>query len=304
MKTRLISLVLLIICFSCGTNNTPLSEAQKEKIIGEVKEIVHTVFKGAEEANFDMVVDTWYDYPDFVYMCNGKTYTYKETMDEMKQFLSVLLNQKCTIVDEKYAVLDNSTVLGTINTTWLMNYKDGHSILQDPWAVQFTFRKIEGRWRVIYHVESGFEKIVKASERPKELNQIELMKQFAGIWKSEKNDTINIIEDNLYGDGHEVFLKTETKGKVIFEGKTLIGYDKMKDILIESELDHNKPDVWLWALRFISTDKFESMSLEDFSHPENLSEKMTYELKSPDLMINTYIKDKKVVSVETYKRVK
>ena len=146
--------------------------------------------------------------------------------------------------------------------------------------------------------------VLKAQKTQAQLNQVELMKQFAGTWKDEKNDTINIIEDNLYGDGHEVYLKTETKGKIIWEGKTLIGYDKKNDILIESELDHDNPNIWLWALRFISTNKFESMSLEDFLHPENLSEKMIYELKSYDLMINTYIKNNKVISIDTYKRVK
>ena len=58
MKTRLIFLVLLIVCFSCGTNNKPVSDAQKEKIKGEVKEVVNTIFKGAEEANSDMVLET------------------------------------------------------------------------------------------------------------------------------------------------------------------------------------------------------------------------------------------------------
>jgi hypothetical protein len=165
MKTKPIFLLLLIVSFSCGTNNKPVSDAEKEKIKGEVKEIVHTIFKGAEEANFDMVIESWHDSPDFVYMCNGKTYNYKECMDVMKQFLDVLLNQKCTIVDEKYAVLDNSTVLGTINTKWLMNFKDGHSVLQDPWAVLFAFKKIDNRWRVIYHVESGIEQNVVGNER-------------------------------------------------------------------------------------------------------------------------------------------
>ena len=37
MKTKLIFLVMLIACISCGTNNKPVSDAQKEKIIGEVK---------------------------------------------------------------------------------------------------------------------------------------------------------------------------------------------------------------------------------------------------------------------------
>ena len=48
MKTRLIFLVLLIVCFSCGTNNKPVSDAQKEKIKGEVKEVVNTFFKGVK----------------------------------------------------------------------------------------------------------------------------------------------------------------------------------------------------------------------------------------------------------------
>jgi outer membrane protein assembly factor BamB len=39
MKTRLILLVLLIICISCGTNNKPVSDAQNERIIGEVTKI-------------------------------------------------------------------------------------------------------------------------------------------------------------------------------------------------------------------------------------------------------------------------
>jgi len=57
MKTRLIFLVLFIVCFSCGTNNKPVSDAQKEKIKGEVKEVVNTFIKGCEELNFDMLLN-------------------------------------------------------------------------------------------------------------------------------------------------------------------------------------------------------------------------------------------------------
>ena len=60
MKTRLIFLVMLIACFSCGTNNKPVSDAQKEKIKGEVKEVVNTFIKGCEEANSDMVLGTYF----------------------------------------------------------------------------------------------------------------------------------------------------------------------------------------------------------------------------------------------------
>ena len=73
----------------------------------------------------------------------------------LKLDFNTRLNQKCTIVNEKYAVLDNSTVLYTMNCKWLTNYRDGHSILVDPEVTQVLFRKIKNSWRVINIVESG-----------------------------------------------------------------------------------------------------------------------------------------------------
>jgi hypothetical protein len=145
---------------------------------------------------------------------------------------------------------------------------------------------------------------VKAQKTQTKLNQVELMKQFTGIWKSEKHDTAYIIDDKLYGDGHEVYLRTETKGKIIWEAKTLMGYNKKNDMLIESLLEHNSPNISLSSIRFLSTNKFEEISLEEISNPEKASEKDIYELKSHDLMINTYMKNNKIVSVDTFKRVK
>ena len=43
----------------------------------------------------------------------------------------------------------------------LMNYKDGHSILADPEVMQFIFKKINNKWKVIYGVDSYVEKTVK-----------------------------------------------------------------------------------------------------------------------------------------------
>ena len=59
---------MLIVSVSCGTNNKPLSDAQKEKIKGEVKEVVNTFFKSCEEVNFDMAAEPFFDSPDFVYI--------------------------------------------------------------------------------------------------------------------------------------------------------------------------------------------------------------------------------------------
>jgi hypothetical protein len=145
---------------------------------------------------------------------------------------------------------------------------------------------------------------LQAQTTQTKLNQVELMKQFTGTWKSETNDTTYIIEDKLYGDGHEVYMKNETKGKIIWEQKSLIGYDKKNDMLIEAMIELNSPNITLFSIRFSSTNKYEEILLEDIPNHEKATEKDFFELKFPDLFIDTYMKNNKIVSVDTFKRIK
>ncbi len=205
MKTQPVLLLLLVVCFSCGTNNKPLSDSQKEKVISEVKPVASEIIKGAQEVNFDLIDSLTYDSPDYTYINGGKVYSYKEIIDGFKPLFATLSNQKATIASEKYAVLDKSTVLYTVAASWEMNFKDGHSVLQEPWVTQFLFKKIDGKWKVVSTIESGYERVGKVSKEPKELNQAELAKQFLGNWKCEFNDTIMVFDQKPYGKtGQEV----------------------------------------------------------------------------------------------------
>lgn len=305
MKTRLVFLLLLIICFSCGTNNKPVSDAQKEKIKGEVKEVVNTFIKGCEEANSDMLLGIYLDSPDFVYTYNGNSFGYKQIEIGMKPVFSTLLNQKLTIVDEKYAVLDNFTVLYTTNCKCLMNYKDGHSILQNPWIVQLLIKKIDNKWKVISGAESGIEKSVKNSETSKELNQVEFMQQFLGTWKAEYGkDTILIFNVRPFGNGSERDWTLSTKGKIINSAKVLYGYDSKSDKLIAVTLTKSSPELDLWAWWATSKNTSEGVPLKDITNPENAVSKMKTESKSPDSFIMTNLVNNKVVGTYTWIRVK
>jgi hypothetical protein len=304
MKTRFILLVLLIVCISCGTNNKPVSDAQKEKIQGEVKEVVNTIFKGAEEANFEMATEPWLDSPDFVLINNGMTLSYKEVVDAFKPLFGTLLNQKVTIVDEEYAVLDKSTVLYTTNCKSLMNFKDGHSTLADPEVMQFMFKKINNRWKVIYAVDSYVEKTVKYKEPSKELNQVELMKQFLGSWKCDwAKDTTAFYEGKQYGTGLDCFFKFITKGKIVMEGKQLRGYDRNIDKFIFSGIMKGT-DINVFAGWFISKNKYQFIPYNDISTPEMASWKIDGEFKTPNLIVETTIINNKPVKTDTWTRVK
>jgi hypothetical protein len=215
MKKGFVFMVLLIVCFSCGINNKPVSDAQKEKIKGEVKEVMSTIIKGVEETNFDMFTGNFYDSPDFVFLYNGNPFNYQQFADLANSILSTLINAKCTIVDEKYMVIDNSSVLYTGNTKWQMNYKDGHAILDDPWALQYIFMKVDNKWKVISANESGIEKSIP-NETVKGLNQVELMGQLKGVWQANVGkDTVEIWDCQPYGKSFTADVHQTIKGQKV-----------------------------------------------------------------------------------------
>jgi hypothetical protein len=303
MKTKLIFLVMLIVSFACGTNNKPLSDAQKEKIKGEVKEVVNTFYKGCEEVNFDMVIGTFLDSPDFIFLTNGSTYSYKEVM-AMRPNYNEYLNQKCeSMLDEKYTVVDNSTVLYTAKSKWVANYKDGHSSLADPDAILFIFKKIDSKWKVIYYVDSYVNKNVP-SKTSKELNQVDLMKQFLGTWKCDiAKDTTAFYEGKSYGTGLDCYFKFITKAKVVMEGKQLRGYDKNIDKFIFSGMMKGT-DLNFFAGWFISKNKYIYVPYSDISNPEKASWKIEGEFKLPDIIFETSFINNKTAKTSTWTRVK
>jgi hypothetical protein len=304
MKTRLIFLVLLIVCISCGTNNKPVSDAKKEKIKGEVKEVANAMFKGCEEANFDMAVESFLDSPDFVYIYNGVSLNYKGVVDGIKPLFSALINQKVTITDEKYVFLDKSTVIYTTNCKFLENYKDGHAIISDPMVVQVTFKKIDNKWKAINGVESSIRQNVKNSGSLEGLTQVELSKFFLGTWQCEiAKDTFQVCTYKLFGTGMDANIKIVTKGKTVQEGRLLYGYDKKSDKFIQSILMHGS-DIDVLAFWFTSKNTGEGVHLKDISNPDDANLKMKFEIKSPDLWVVILIENNKTIASSTYTRVK
>src|ERR1035437_9685563 len=227
MKTRLIFLVMLIVCISCGTNNKPVSDAQKEKIKGEVKEVVNTFYKGCEEVNMDMVLGTCINSPEFAYINNGYVFSYKDCAEVFKPVFASMSNQKITIVDEKFTFPDNSTVFYSNHCKSLTNYKDGHAILQDPTVMLFIFKKIDNSWKIIYGVESYIEKSVN-SESAKGLNQAKLLMNWVGNFEAPAGkDTTEFVQFKSLQENKvlSLYAKVITIGKTLFEETGFWGYD-------------------------------------------------------------------------------
>jgi hypothetical protein len=130
------------------------------------------------------------------------------------------------------------------------------------------------------------------------------MKQILGTWKGEiAKDTIYIAEQKLYGTGLEGTIKTVTKGKTIMEGKAIIGYDKKSDKFIETDLIKGS-DIMTFGIWFTSKNICIEIPYEYLSNPENAPITWQYEFKSPDLMVWSYIENKKTTKSITFHREK
>jgi hypothetical protein len=303
MKAKLIFLLMLIVCISCGTNNKPVSDAQKEKIKGEVKTAVDAIFKGCEEANFDKAVESILNSSEFVYTYNGNSFGYKQFVDAIKPVFTTMTNQKVTITEEKYAILDNSTVVYSNNCKWLQNFKDGHSTLIEPDAMIYIFKKQDDKWLLINGIESYIEKILP-SETSKGLNQAELLRKFVGNWEipSGKDTSEFVTVKSLQGgNGLSVYAKWVTKGKMLFEGTGFWGYDAAIN-KIDISILLSTGDVVHDNAEFLSPTKLEYVNINNAKVYQGIS-KSTLEFISPDEIKLTVLVNNNPV-INAWKRVK
>ena len=288
MKKGLMFLLLLIVCFACGTNNKPLSDVQKEKITGEVKEVVSKIIQGAGEADYDLLIGTFDNSPDFVFLYNGTPFTYQQFEELGKGMFATLINQKGEVTDEKYLVLDKSTVLYTANSRWLMNFKDGHAILEDPWAMQYLFRKSGDTWKVVSINESGLEQPAKNSEIPNNLDQLTLMKQFNGTWQYiQSKDTTITGEITRYGDAF-----VETDYRIVRGQKSVLSIWSYsfspKDNLFKIFALNVNGSYSTWIGSFIAENKWQQDLVQDFS-PSNVLRKAEIVFETPANMSVSFI---------------
>ena len=145
---------------------------------------------------------------------------------------------------------------------------------------------------------------IQAQTQQTKLNQVELLKQFHGTWKSEMvNDTTWTGEMKSFGNGLEAYFRAERKGNIVSEMKTLMGYDRKNDKLIETDL-YKGSDIIVYAFWFTSKNTCMQIPYEYISNPQKAPLILKYEFKSPDLFIETFNQNNKVVAVYKFNRVK
>lgn len=149
--------------------------------------------------------------------------------------------------------------------------------------------------------------VIQAQTTQTQLNQVELIKQTIGTWKGEftNKDSTIVCEMNLYGkDGIEGNQKWYYKDKLLFEEKFVAGYDKKSDKYIGAMISESHSGMFLMATYFTSKNVYNRIPFEYLSNPELSPSKATYEYKSNDMFIATFINKGKPTKTYTWVRIK
>jgi hypothetical protein len=140
-----------------------------------------------------------------------------------------------------------------------------------------------------------------AQQPENNLQQVELMKQFIGIWKCELGKDTIIIGDNIaFGTGLVCNSQIIVKGKIINSVKQLYGYDSKIDKFIVAELIETSPVIEICYTWFTSENAGELV----VTNPDNAPFRFKFEFKNPDLIVQTAIQNDKVIKEIFLTRIK
>src|SRR5512135_1493398 len=123
MKSKLFILIVLAFC-ACNNAKKPLTDADKEKNITEAKIVTSSLYQAAESMDAGKLTSTFLDSPDFISLINGEYANYEQTVKKYPSLMGEFKTQKATILDEKYVVVDASTIVYTSKSKWECKLKN------------------------------------------------------------------------------------------------------------------------------------------------------------------------------------
>lgn len=148
MKTKLF-LVGLILLGSCISNDRPLTNSEKEKIVDETRVLIGGIFQAAENADIEPFKSIFLQSPDFTAFGEGAVTNYEQTISSWGKMIAAVDHQQATMQFEKYTVLNPEMVLYTAVGDWEITMKSDTVIHYEDVGIQFLLKKVDDQWKVM-----------------------------------------------------------------------------------------------------------------------------------------------------------
>ena len=129
---------------------------QRETISQEIREAIDSLIRGCEALDMDLAFDIFSDSPDFLMIgtdgthCDYATYL-KNNIDYLKTCASFRL----TTFSDEIRILNPNTAIFSWAYGAEALLKTGEKDIVSKAGASFVFRKIGGKWKVVYYHEAS-----------------------------------------------------------------------------------------------------------------------------------------------------
>jgi hypothetical protein len=156
MKTKVLLMFGIVLISGC-TNQTPKPMTDKEKgeIIEAVTKTAHALGEADNQVNFVKFKDFFMESPDYITVTSGgKTLNYYQYMKREKDFFESVSIMHVTNMDENIIVLERTLAVYTTQGKIEAISKTGEKLIFDNLIFCEIYKKIDGKWKIIFLQES------------------------------------------------------------------------------------------------------------------------------------------------------
>jgi len=153
MKLTAFVALLLVVCGGCSPQQSEqLTQQQIDQIKNEVKVVVDSITLGTD---VNVRMQYYWDSPEFLAFNLDGSQADRETVRRSHEWLDdSVVAIKLSLHDE-YPVVTKDLVISVWHGTEELGLKSGDKVEYQPRVQTFVFRKLEGKWKIVYSHESG-----------------------------------------------------------------------------------------------------------------------------------------------------
>ena len=131
------------------------SNADMQKIEGEIRKAVDSLIKGCESLDMDLAFEIFWDSPDFrMIAMDGSLCNYQTYLRNNIDYLTECLSFELTTLDDEIKILGPDLALYSWIYAVQATLKTGECDVIEKAGATFVFRRLEDQWKVIYYHES------------------------------------------------------------------------------------------------------------------------------------------------------
>ena len=157
MKRNIFVAALLLFFVGCTSQQTDqLTQQQKDQIKSEAKVVMDSIIAKAQRLDIGTTLQYYWDSPEFaIYNPDGSRSDFEATKKMLVWFADSVSAFKLATVREEFPIVTKDLVIYVWVGNDELTLKSGDKTKYDPDAQTFVFRKLDGKWKIVYVQESA-----------------------------------------------------------------------------------------------------------------------------------------------------